>query len=945
MIGDKRMGSSNVWKWVVLLAAATAGAAELADTPLLLVRRKADQMGLPQNWQGNCALPARGYDNEIAVLKHGKLRTLYRPTNGVFVGDVDLHFDGQRLLFSMPTEKSDWHIWELQSDGTGLRQVTPDEPQVDWYDPCYLPNDGLLFASTAPFAGVPCVGGGNRVANLYRMEPDGKTIRRLCFDQEHNWCPTVMNDGRVMYTRWEYTDTPHYFTRLLFHMNPDGTQQAEHYGSNSYWPNSIFYARPIPGEATKFIAVISGHHGVARAGELVLFDPARGRREADGAVRRIAPAPGPAQPVIRDQLVQESWPRFLHPFPLDAEHFLVSAQTNAHAPWGIYVVNLAGTLTKIHDEPGYALLEPIPLRPTARPPVIPDRVKLGEPEATIYLTDVYAGEGMRGVPRGTVKKLRIYAYHFAYPQMGGHINIGIDGPWDARRILGTVPVAEDGSAVFKAPANTPLAVQPLDADGQAIQVMRSWFTAMPGESVTCMGCHETQNSGPSPQAFAAVQRAPTSIEPWRGPARPFSFPREVQPVLDRYCAGCHDGSEEAGPDFRGEVPDAAVALKRKKRPTSAGFDAAYVALHPFVRRPGPESDYHLPKPYEFHASTSELIQLLRAGHHGVQLDAEAWDRLVTWIDLNVPDHGTWGEHRPVPGDFAALRRAMDVKYARLDLDPESYPTPPPAPVAFVKPPAAQPEPPAAASASAWAAHPTALPKQVTLELTERIAMRLDLVPAEQPFYLGRCEVDNETYALFDPGHDSGYTQIFNKDQTSRGVPANHPRQPVVRVTWEEANRFCAWLAQRTGRKVTLPSDAQWEFACRGGAATPMSYGEVTADFSAHANLADQKLLGLLIRDSPQWLPVVAAMDDGATGLANIGRYQRNAWGLQDMHGNAAEWTLGDEGGRKVARGGSFYDRPYRATATARRLYLPHQPVFDVGFRVAVAAEEDAPPRR
>jgi formylglycine-generating enzyme required for sulfatase activity len=354
-----------------------------------------------------------------------------------------------------------------------------------------------------------------------------------------------------------------------------------------------------------------------------------------------------------------------------------------------------------------------------------------------------------------------------------------------------------------------------------------------------------------------------------------------------------------------------------------------------VRRPGPESDYHLPKPYEYHASTSELIQMLRAGHHNVQLDAEAWDRLVTWIDLNVPDHGTWGEHRPVPGGFDKLRREMDVKYAGLDLDPESYPTPPPAPVAFIKPAPEKEELPAPVSAAQFAARPTDLPKQVTLDLAEKIKLQLVLVPAERPFYLGRCEVENEVYGLFDPAHESGFTQIFNKDATSRGVSASQPRQPVVRVTWTEAQRFCAWLSEKTGRKITLPTGEQWEFACRGGALTPMWYGEKTAGFAPFANLADVRLLALCARDSPPWLPVVTEADDGVTGLSGTGRYQANAWGLCDMHGNAAEWTRDEDAGRKVARGGSFYDRPYRATATARRSYLPHQAVFDVGFRVAM----------
>ena len=186
----------------------------------------------------------------------------------------------------------------MRSDGSGLRQVTPgDEPDVDNYDPCYLPDGRIMFCSTRCFHGVPCVGGGNTVANLFRMNADGTDIRQLCFDQDHDWCPTVLNNGRVLYSRWEYSDSPHYFTRLLFHMNPDGTNQSEYYGSNSMWPNSIFYARPLPGHPTKVVAVISGHHGVPRMGELVVFDPAHGRHEAGGAVQRI---PGRGRRVAPD---------------------------------------------------------------------------------------------------------------------------------------------------------------------------------------------------------------------------------------------------------------------------------------------------------------------------------------------------------------------------------------------------------------------------------------------------------------------------------------------------------------------------------------------------------------------------------------------------------------------------------------------------------------------
>ncbi len=253
-------------KFTLLRSEALLANPLLAFNKLLLVKRGANSLGLPANWQANSSTGRYGYDNQIAVLSpinpQGKLTTLLKPRTTEFVGDLKLNFDADKLLFSMPDKRMVWQVWEVKVDGSGLRQVTPgDEPDVDNFDPCYLPDGRILFTSTRAFHGVPCVGGSDPVANLCSMNADGTNIRQLCFDQDQNWCPTVLNDGRVLYTRWEYSDTPHYFTRLLFQMNPDGSGQMAHNKSNSYWPNSTFYAKPIPGHPTKLIAVISGHHG------------------------------------------------------------------------------------------------------------------------------------------------------------------------------------------------------------------------------------------------------------------------------------------------------------------------------------------------------------------------------------------------------------------------------------------------------------------------------------------------------------------------------------------------------------------------------------------------------------------------------------------------------------------------------------------------------------
>jgi len=971
-----------------------------------------DPYGLPQNWQSNSSIRSDVWDNELAVLAPvrpgGKLTTLYKPKGNAFVGDVDLHFDADKILFSSVGTHRRWQIFEIRADGTGLRQVTPGEDRdVNNYDACYLPNGKIIFSSTASMVAVPCVNGSSLVANFYIMDADGKNIRQLCFDQEHDWCPTVMNNGRVLYTRWEYTDTPHSHDRLLFHMNPDGTAQMEFYGSNSYWPNSIFYARPIPGHPTRVIAIVSGHHGVRRMGELVLFDPALGRREADGAVQRIPGYGKKVEAIIADNLVDASWPKFLHPYPLSGEYFIVSAQPTPASRWGIYLVDVFDNMVLLAEDPQYALLEPIPFRKTPTPPIIPDRIKPDRTDAVVYMADVYAGEGLKGVPRGAVKKLRLFTYTYLYPHMGGPQGVvGMEGPWDIKRVMGTVPVLEDGSAVFRIPANTPISVQPLDDEGKALQLMRSWFTAMPGEVLSCVGCHEPQNTTPPTKYTLAANRAPSEIKPWYGPTRGFAFKREVQPVLDRYCLGCHNGQSRPDgkclPDLRGteQITDYTSVFHHGGRDAGL-FSVAYAELHRFVRRPGMESDYHMLAPLEYHADTTQIVQMLAKGHNGVCLDDEAWDRVITWIDLNAPYHGTWTE---IAGPkrvnrLARRRRELMKRYANLDVDFEAIPQTPKYPTEPVMP---RPTPKMSANGKdvtcpGWpfdareAKRRQAAAGQCErpIELGGGIKLDLIRVPAGEfvmgdptghpderplarvkiarPFWMGRAEVTNEQYARFDPSHDSRVESKLAMQFGVRGFYVNGPRQPVVRVSWVRAMAFCEWLTARTNLKFALPTEAQWEYACRAGTATPFFYGDLNTDFARFANLADAKLREFVChpykkhvepyknpRKYDDWIPKDPRFNDGGFVSEDVGKYQPNAWGLRDMHGNVSEWTRStfkpypyrDDDGRndpsaaanRVVRGGSWRDRPKRARSAFRLAYRPYQGVYHVGFRVVCETE-------
>jgi len=335
-------------------------------------------------------------------------------------------------MFTSNNSNGLYRVYEMAPDRPGVspREILQiDEPDVDNYTGCWLADDAVLFLSTATMIGVPCVRGSSHIAHLYRLDPDRGAIRRLTFDQEHNWCPTMLPDGRVLYLRWEYSDIPHFVARILFAMNPDGTGQREYYGSNSYWPNSVFYPRAVPGHPTKIVGIVSGHHGAARCGEMVVFDPARGRHEADGAIQRIGSRGRLVEPLIIDALTDASWPKFLHPWPLSEKYFLAACRPTQSRGWGIYLVDVFDNLLCLIEQPPYAMLEPVPLQATPRPPEIQPKVDLARHDALVYLSDVYAGAGQAGVPRGTVKRLRLFTYHYAYQGVGGQqMRVGLDGP-------------------------------------------------------------------------------------------------------------------------------------------------------------------------------------------------------------------------------------------------------------------------------------------------------------------------------------------------------------------------------------------------------------------------------------------------------------------------------------------------------------------------------------
>ncbi len=953
-----------------------------------------NKFGIPSNHECNSSLPRSGYDNEIAMLSpvspQGRLSTLYKPQNGGYVGMVDLHESAEKLLFTA-SDATNWKLRELPSSGGASRELTDMPPDVDCMDGAYLPDGGVVFASTASFQSVPCWHGQRWVGNLYRMNADGSGVRQLCFDQDHDYHPSVLANGQILYTRWDYTGINHIFLRQLMVMNPDGTGQRAVYGSNSWFPNSLFHTRQIPGRPGMLVGILSGYHGVHKMGWLVVLDTSMGSQGSDGILCRISGRGDPVRVEIKDALVDDDWPKFMHPYPLNDTYFLVSCLKDADSDWAVYLADVYDNLTLLHADPEYALIEPIPLKSRVGEPVVPSKVNLDADNGVVYLQNVYSGPGLKGVPAGVVQRLRVIAYHFGYRHMAGPHKIGYGGPWEVMRILGTVPVEEDGSAMFTVPANTPIAFQALDGRGQAVQLMRSWMTVMPGEFSSCIGCHEDPRDTPTATATIASRRPPREIEPWYGPARGFDFEREVQPVLDTSCVECHDGGNQKIPDLRAEkrLPDynglpMSMLGRNRQHPEMKKvsgdrmkYTPAYDALLPYVRRVGIEDDVSLLIPGTYRAESSELIQMLRNGHKGVRLDGESWERLITWIDMNAPCHGSWNDAFAVPEDSDVRRRDLAAKYAGITSDPEA--------VVKTSSPGVRQQPrravegrvPSDAASEFVVRDWSGDVEARVVKLSESVSIELVRIPAgeflmgdaggrfnekpahrvriEKPFWMARFEVSNAQYVLFDPEHTSGYYSKRNARSDDQGLPLDDPQQPVINICYNDAVRYCAWLSEKSGVAFRLPTEAEWEFACRAGSEGDMFFGGVADDFSTYANMADVAFRtpyhasGVQITGGVSHMALCGAalasarFNDGYSVTAPIGSYKPNRLGLFDMHGNVAEWTssryreygsaetLTEE--RYVIRGGSFYDRPHNCRAAARTGYEPWHRVFNAGFRV------------
>ena len=649
---------------------------------------------------------------------HGKFTSLINDAGGV-IRDPDVSHDAKRLAFAWKKshKTDDYHLYEMDLKTRKVRQITSGLGYAD-YEPVYMPDGNFVFSSTRCIQSVDCWH--TEVSNLFTCDGDGKYMRRIGFDQVHTTLPTLSHDGRVLYTRWDYNDRGQMAIQSLFQMNPDGTNQRELYGNNSCYPTTILHTRSIRGTG-KYVCIVSGHHA-RQKGWLAIIDPRKGRQEAQG-VQLIAPV-RPALAKTEDQACQTG-DQFQYPYPLDETAVVTGLRPLDRRRFGIYFVMADGGRELLYRDNDISCNQPVLVRPRSFPRRA-GTVDYSKKTGTVYLHDVYAGPGLKGVKRGTIKQLRVVGLDFRIcsgrglktaptpkdkkkgkkkgknkhknkgrdegqtlslgaknrgPISAGLVSVPISlagGTWDVKKVLGCAKVYEDGSACFEAPARTAIFFQALDAKGQMVQSMRSWMTLQPGESVSCIGCHERKNEAPPVPYFSKALAAGAETldrKPFEGKPEGFDFQREIQPILDKHCVKCHKlGKGEKAP----EEQKASFSLK---------WPASYMALanRKVCNWINAQSKPPMLPPYYAGAVQSKLIKMLEGGKHTIFVpdkfgttepikitldgpkhnktnlsDAEM-RKLIVWIDIGIPCFGEY----PVPTNnyYRKKREKWDAQEA------------------------------------------------------------------------------------------------------------------------------------------------------------------------------------------------------------------------------------------------------------------------------------------
>jgi hypothetical protein len=606
------------------------------------------------------------------------------------VHGLDLSWDGQHVVFGYAKARSHdppqgWldrtsnyelrrtqdptHLFEINVDGTGLRQLTDSRDWSD-LDPTYAPNGDIVFVSERCGCSLQCNewDKDETSCNIYVLRPDGTGIRRLSVTKDGDYLPHTLDDGTIGYTRWEYQERGWAHLQSIWFIRPDGTGADALFKQHLNEPWALEEVRSIPGTSSqRLVSIATGHHTLP-AGPVVIVTPSVGLNDPRG-IAIVTPGVRPPEGGMSGQPVPtggvfDQGGYYMTPWPLSDKSFLVSytfgtgktgvASEVDPTGYAIYLVDVFGTKELLYRDPTISCFTPIPLRPRPRPPVLASPTQADRTNNLAVLALANAGYGVPGIDPARARYLRV-ASRLPWPYdttRGGqrYTEKALPNNWTPVRVLGLVPLRPDGSAHFTVPPDTAVYFQLLDEDFMELRRMRSFISFQPGDVRGCVGCHETRAEAPPPGRPAlAFQTEPLTPQPppWGG--QPISFLREIQPILDKHCVRCHSGLKPGGGlDFFCGLTSGWAG--QPSPIAEYGFNRAFETIiqRKLVSCSDVQGDAHITQPLEQGSHKSKLVDTVakgvRAGSYA--LTAEEWQTLLTWIDLNAPYHDRFANKRP-----------------------------------------------------------------------------------------------------------------------------------------------------------------------------------------------------------------------------------------------------------------------------------------------------------
>jgi hypothetical protein len=585
----------------------------------------------------------------------------------------DLSCDARTLLFAAGPNPTCIYRYDLGSsevvrltDGKHVHQYQPrvDAGRITSASsayPCWLPNGRIVFATERDGKGDRC---GGVTTCLWSMKADGSDAYPISWHETPESHPAVDCDGKLVYTRWDYIDRNYQAMHNLWTCFPDGRDPRAAHGNYALphyrgqrsmpylQPALEFHIRPVRGEPGKYLALAGTHH-IALPGVPILIDLNQPDDYRTAQIRLLVGHLLPAESIAgapgdfggRGQPAPGFG--YVTPWPLSSEFYMASDMKNLLLldRWGNVVPLLCW------KGPG-PVCSPRPLQARPLPPVIPTATWQGErrnaPDhrrATISILNVYDADF--AWPAGVVEEKRIKALRILQIVPRPVVQWGMHHPLIIpRMVLGTAPVEEDGSAYFEAPVEKLLSFQALDADGLAIQGMKSGTYVHPGEQLSCQGCHEAKPRVPSyGRNSRALSRPPSKLQPDVDGSLPLTFARLVKPVFENKCVTCHK-KEGKGP----------ADLSENAKIRHKGYGIYRITSWGSGTGGGYRS-----APYAIGAHGSALGNTLLKSHRN-RLTPDEFHRVTLWLDCNSMPWTAFD-------DMEAQQRG-GIVWPALDCDPK-----------------------------------------------------------------------------------------------------------------------------------------------------------------------------------------------------------------------------------------------------------------------------------